>query len=243
MDDYEKAFYDYQTLARGLLDKNALQIRFDKLASFYGRRLKKFLPKSKDALCLDVPCGYGNFLYFLDINGYVNIVGIDSDKKQIDLAKLMQLPAELGDAFEVLSDKEQSYDLITSLDFIEHLSKDAALIFLDLCFKRLNAGGKLILRAPCSDGPFGSHDTWNDITHKWAMTSNLLRTLLEMEGFTNINILDERPQPTGFVELIRWLIFLPSKFMADIICICLGMRPPKIWSRSMIAVACKPQNV
>lgn len=239
MNEYEKAYYSYQTQARGLLDANALRIRFEKLARWYGGRLRKFLPDSKNALCLDVPCGYGNFLYFLDLKGYLNIAGIDSDEKQIALAKLMKLPAEFGDAFEVLSAEDKSYDLISSLDFIEHLSKDDALMFLQMCYQRLNIGGRLILRAPCADGPFGSHDAWNDITHKWGLTSNVLRTLLEMKGFSDIKILDERPQPTGFVDSVRWLIFLPTKVIADVICMGLGMRPPTIWSRSMIAVAYK----
>ena len=239
MYDYEKAYYSYQTKARGLLDANSLRARFEKLARWYGSRLKKYLPNSKEACCLDLPCGYGNFLYFLKSNGYLNIEGIDSDEKQIALAKLMNLPAELGDAFKVLSSTQKSYDLISSLDFIEHLSKDDALEFLQMCHQNLNVGGRLILRVPCADGPFGSHDAWNDITHKWAMTSNVLRTLLEMEGFSDINILDERPQPTGFVESVRWLIFFPTKFIAEATCIGLGMRPPKIWSRSMIAIASK----
>ena len=71
------------------------------------------------------------------------------------------------------------------------------------------------------------------------MTSNVLKTLLEMEGFSDIKIFDERPLPTGLVDSVRWLIFIPTKVIADAFCICLGMRPPKIWSRSMIAVACK----
>ena len=239
MDDYEKAYYSYQTQARGLLDANALQFRFEKLSQWYGGRLRKFLPDSKKAKCLDVPCGYGNFLYFLELNGYLNIVGIDSDEKQIALAKLINLPAEFGDAFEVLSAKDKSYDLISSLDFIEHLNKDDVLMFLRMCYERLNIGGRLILRAPCADGPFGSHDAWNDITHKWGLTSNVLRTLLEMKGFSDIKILDERPQPTDLLNSIRWLIFLPTKAIADVICMGLGMRPPAIWSRSMFAIAYK----
>lgn len=241
MEEYEKAYYSFQTQARGLLDANALRSRFAKLARWYGSRLGKFLPESKTALCLDVPCGYGNFLYFLEVNGYRNSLGIDSDEKQIALAKLMRLPAEIGDAFEVLSAEDRTFDLISSLDFIEHLSKDDALKFLRMCYNRLNFGGRLILRAPCGDGPFGSHDAWNDITHKWGLTSNVLRTILQMQGFSDIKILDERPQPTSLIDSIRWLVFFPTKAMADILCMALGMRPPAIWSRSMIAVANKAE--
>jgi len=242
MESYEKAYYDYQTKARGLQTRESLTARFMKLAKWYDGRLKFYLPKDKQARCLDVPCGFGNFLYFLKGKGYSNIQGVDLDAKQVELAALVDLPAIQGDAFQILSDAEASFDQISSLDFIEHLDKDKVLKFLSLTFAALKSGGTLILRAPCGDGPFGAHDAWNDLTHQWGMTSNVVRTLLEMHGFENIRILDERPQPGGVVDTVRWLIFFPAKMIADGFCIALGMRPPAIWTRSMIAIGYKPKK-
>ncbi len=239
MENYERKYYDYQTKARGLLSVNVLHKNFDKLAHWYGYRFKKYLQSEKDAQCLDVPCGYGNFLFFLKRNGYMNTIGYDLDTKQIDLAKLMELPAKIGDAFEVLENENKNYDLISSMDFIEHLSKEKALEFLKLCFDHLNNGGILIIRTPCADGPFGAHDVYNDITHKWGMTSNLLNSILDMLGFTEVIILDERPQPTSILNVVRWLIFPLAKFVVNCICLTLGLRPPVIWTRSMIAIGRK----
>ena len=236
---YRETYYNYQTKARGLLDANALEKHFSRLGKWYWARLKNWLPGNSNISCLDVPCGYGNFLYFLRSKGYQNIRGLDIDRAQVALAGLLGLPAEVGDAFVLLSEPQLSFDLVSSFDFIEHISKDDALRFLMLCRDRLNDGGVLILRTPCADGPFGSHDANNDLTHEWAMSSNVLQTILEMSGFSSVEILDERPQPTGLVEAIRWLLFYPSRFLANLICIGLGMRPPRIWSRSMIAVARK----
>jgi 2-polyprenyl-3-methyl-5-hydroxy-6-metoxy-1,4-benzoquinol methylase len=240
MEPYEKAYYDYQTQARGLLTEESLVARFKKLMRFYGKRLDGFLPRDREARCLDIPCGYGNFLYFLKAKGYSNIQGIDLDPKQVELAQLVDLPAVQGDAFAILSDSKSSADLITSLDFIEHLDKNKVLEFLALTYDYLRPGGTLILRAPCGDGPFGSHDAWNDLTHQWGMTSNVIRTLLKMYGYKNIRILDERPQRGGVVDTLRWLVFFPTKMLADAFCIALGMRPPAIWTRSMIAIGQKP---
>lgn len=236
--NYRESYYSYQTKARGLLDAASLKSHFDRLGKWYWARLKHNLPKKIDAKCLDMPCGYGNFLYFLRSKGYVDIRGYDLDESQVELAKLLGLPAFVGDVFEVLA-TEEKYDLISSFDFIEHVSKDDALRFLGLCRSRLIENGLLILRAPCADGPFGAHDANNDITHEWSMTSNVLKTILEMSGFSKVEILDERPQPTSFVETIRWLVFYPSKLTANLLCIGLGMRPPRVWSRSMIAIARK----
>ncbi|PIW44358.1 MAG: class I SAM-dependent methyltransferase [Zetaproteobacteria bacterium CG12_big_fil_rev_8_21_14_0_65_54_13] len=238
--DYKSVYYDYQTKARGLLAKESLTARFEQLARWYDGRLSPHLPKDKQARCLDVPCGFGNFLYFLNGKGYQNIQGIDLDSKQVELAKLVGLPAEQGDAFQILSGEGASFDLVTSLDFIEHLDKDKVLEFLSLIYNGLKPGGTIILRAPCGDGPFGAHDAWNDLTHQWGMTSNVVRTLLEMHGFENVKILDERPQPGSIVDTVRWLVFFPAKMIADGFCMALGMRPPAIWTRSMIAIGHKP---
>jgi len=240
MQSYEKIYYDYQVQARGLLTEDSLLTHFNKLARWYNARLKRYLPVDRDAQCLDVPCGYGNFLYFLKSKGYSNIQGIDLDEKQVELAKILGLPASECDAFELLSDEKQSFDLISSLDFIEHISKDDAVRFLSLSYQRLKPRGVLLLRAPCGDGPFGAHDAWNDLTHQWGMTSNLLRTMLDLNGFEDVKTLDERPQPTSLVDSIRWLVFFPAKALASAMCMALGMRPPTIWTRSMIAIAYKP---
>lgn len=237
--NYSDRYYKYQTKARGLLDRGSLERHFNKLSRWYSARLKKYLPVSLNARCLDIPCGYGNFLYFLNSRGYRNIQGFDLDEAQVKLANLLNLPAVAKDVFSVLSTADESYDLISSIDFIEHLSKDNALIFIDECKKSLKVGGVLIIRTPCADGPFGAHDAANDLTHEWSMTSNVLRTILEMSGFSKVELLDERPQPTSFFETMRWIVFFPSKIAASIFCIGLGMRPPQIWSRSMIAVAYK----
>ncbi|RLL51947.1 class I SAM-dependent methyltransferase [Mariprofundus sp. EBB-1] len=243
MADYKSIYYGYQTKARGLLDEHSLRLQFEKMAKWYACRLSPFLPENPDAHCLDLPCGFGNFLYFLEGRGYKNTLGLDLDAEQVRLARLLNLPAEEGDALLHLQSKPNQYDLISSLDFIEHLSKDDALALIELCMQALRPGGRLILRAPCADGPFGAHDAWNDMTHEWGLTSNVLRTILELNGFQNIELLDERPQPTGLVDTVRWLVFFPTRLVANMFCMGLGLRPPRIWTRSMMAVARKPEDL
>lgn len=235
---YSKRFYDFQTEGRGIQDAASLRKLFKKLSKYYWARLRKYIPKNKNSMCLDVASGYGNFVYMLNARGYFNVIGCDTDKKQVYLASLLNLPVKTADAFELLS-KDQKYDLISAFDFIEHLSKDSAIKFLDECFLSLKKDGCLILRVPSMDSPFGAHDAFNDITHEWAMTSTLLKAVLTMCGFNRVTILDERPQPTSFINFFRWVAYFFAKSLANIFCILLGVRPPKVWSRSMILVAYK----
>ncbi len=242
MVSHEEAYYAHQTQARGVLDAAALERRFRSLARWYACRLGPFLPASRQAVWLDLPCGYGNFLYFLRRMGYTRISGYDADPKQVHLARLLDLPAEERDAFAVLDDNSRSFDAIASVDFLEHLSRDAAVRFLAACRARLRPAGVLILRMPCADGPFGSHDAWNDLTHQWAATSNLLRSLLQMSGFERIQILDERPQPYNLRNRIRLLAFHAARLLTSLWVAALGVTPPAVWSLSMWAVAYVPKD-
>jgi 2-polyprenyl-3-methyl-5-hydroxy-6-metoxy-1,4-benzoquinol methylase len=236
----DEAAYAYQTRARGLLDRRALEAAFEAAARSYEARLGKFLPDDRGATCLDVPCGYGNMLYFLRRRGYETLAGWDLDSAQVALARLLDLPAREGDCFDALADPAAAYDVVTSVDFVEHLDRDRALEFLALCFARLRPGGLLILRTPCADGPFGAHDRYNDLTHRWAMTSNVLQAFLGMVGFERVAILDERPQPTSLKGALRTLAFHPVRAAASLFCLALGLDPPRVWSRSMWGVGYKP---
>jgi 2-polyprenyl-3-methyl-5-hydroxy-6-metoxy-1,4-benzoquinol methylase len=237
MKPHEQAYYGYQTRARGLVTREALQQRFEKLKPWYAQRVGPFLPRSKDAACLDLPCGYGNFLYFLRAAGFAHAVGYDRDPQQVRLAQLLDLPAHDGEAFDVLGREGSRWDCISSIDFLEHLSRDQALAFLDLCRRRLAPGGVLIVRTPSADGPFGAHDRYADVTHQWAMTATVLRTVLEMAGFERVVILDERPQPYNAVNVVRLGVFHLARLAANGVCLALGLDPPALWSRSMWAVA------
>jgi 2-polyprenyl-3-methyl-5-hydroxy-6-metoxy-1,4-benzoquinol methylase len=240
MEDYAQRYYAYLTVARGLFDAASLRRRFDVLARWYAQRLRNHLPRDRGAAWLDVPCGSGNFLYFLRRVGYRRITGCDADPEQVRLARLLDLPAETADALTVLADDQRCWDAISALDFVEHLSRGDALRFLELCRARLSPGGVLILRTPCADGPFGAHDRYNDLTHQWAMTSNLAVAVMAMVGFERVAILDERPRPTGAVNAARWLISGVATAAAATLCHAVGVAPPRVWTRSMWIVGYRP---
>ena len=50
------------------------------------KRFKGTLPEDKDARIIDVACGAGHFLYFLQNQEYTNAWGIDSSKEQLETA-------------------------------------------------------------------------------------------------------------------------------------------------------------
>ncbi len=233
-------YFRFLAEARAETDLTVLRHRFERASHWYGCRLRKHLPIDRTVACLDVACGSGNFLYFLRRRGYVNIVGYDSDARQIERARALGLPVVRCDATQALAENDQTFGLISSLDFVEHLSRDEAVRFLGHCFSRLVPGGVLVLRTPSADGPFGAHDAWNDLTHRWAMTSEVLEALLEMSGFERVVVLDERPQPYNLVNVLRAATFWAVRALASVAVFALGLTPPRVWSRSMWGVGHKP---
>ena len=158
---------------------------------------------------------------------------MDFDPKQVELATFIGLNASVEDSLLFLKDKFNKYDLISSLDFLEHLTKDDLLGFLQLCFKALKKDGQFMLRIPCSDGLFGARDRYNDLTHETGFTSGAINGVLEVVGFKDIVILDERPQPYKLVNLVRWVLFVAFTGLANLVLLAIGISSPRVWTTSM----------
>jgi 2-polyprenyl-3-methyl-5-hydroxy-6-metoxy-1,4-benzoquinol methylase len=151
----------------------------------------------------------------------------------------MGVPAVCGDAFEYLSGKKEFYDVVVSLDFLEHIEKDKVLVFLKLCYESLKKGGVLILRTPCADSPFFGAAAFNDITHEWCATSGVLTELLKIIKFEKINIKDEYPAPYKLVNFIRLIIYKSVVKILNLTLNFSGIACPNIWTPNMWAVAMK----
>lgn len=235
LDPHEVLLYSRAQARLEALPPAQLQAWLRRLSRMYQLRLRRFLPPT-GARILDVPCGHGNLLQFLADRGYSDVTGVDLAETQVRLAASLGLPARVGDAFAAVDDAH-GWDAVFSLDFIEHLDRDAAVRFLALVRSRLRAGGRLFLRLPSADGPFGAHDVFNDVTHKWTLTAGAAETLLAAIGFSRVHVLDERPLPTGVVGAARWAVFHVARVFSCAWCIAMGLRPPRVWSRSMWVVA------
>ena len=74
----------------------------------------------------------------------------------------------------------ETFDLITGLDFIEHLHKDEVLRFLDGCYEALKLGGRLILQTSNAESPWVSSIRYGDFTHEACFTPKALTILLNL---------------------------------------------------------------
>ena len=212
---------------------------YERLVPIYKGRFGAVLPVIRSARLLDLPCGSGNVSYFLRKMGYTNVDSIDFDEKQVHLARMLGLTATVADGLDWLRSHTSCYDAILCLDFLEHLDKDNALQFLQLCNAALNPGGVLVLRTPCAEGPFAGTAVFNDLTHEWAATSGVIRDILAIAGFAAVNISDEGPVPYKLVNWVRWLAFQTTCAIGRFWGNFTGLGCPTIWTPNMWAVAKK----
>ncbi|NQS89514.1 class I SAM-dependent methyltransferase, partial [Patescibacteria group bacterium] len=82
-EDRTKIFNDYFNSI--FKDSNVLTPeQFEKTADSYEAKFGEFIPQDKNSRILDIGCGCGHFLYYLQKNGYTNFYGIDVSSQQVD---------------------------------------------------------------------------------------------------------------------------------------------------------------
>lgn len=154
--------------------------------------VEPLLPKSKDICIIEVGTGYGHFLKYLADNKYSRIWGID-----ISEALMNNVRSNLGhrverlevaDARSFFPEHKDSFDVITILDMIEHVTLPDAKELLVEARKALKPGGRIILRTPNMANILGNYSLYMDITHRHGYTEWSLIHLLEECGFTDAKV-------------------------------------------------------
>jgi len=172
----------------------------------YDTFLKGWLPE-KNVAILDVACGGGNLLHFFKTRGYADLQGVDVSPEQVALSKQVTENITEANTIDYLVEKQQSYDLITGLDIIEHFQKSEVLKFLDASYGALKPGGRIILQTPNAGSPWGMMVRYGDFTHEVAFGPNSLKQLLSLCGFSEIESRETGPVIHGVLSLGRFLIW------------------------------------
>lgn len=174
---------------------------------------ERFLPKEKDTKILDIGCGNGGFVYFLNSLGYRNAHGIDFSPEQIEIAKKLGIKnVECADLREFLKGKQGYYNLIFARDVIEHFNKDEILDILRLIYDSLNSGA-VVIQTPNAEGPLGSKYRYGDFTHEIAFTRSSLNQVLKVAGFNDTAFYPTGPVPKGFKSAVRFLLWKGIEIM------------------------------
>ena len=133
---------------------------------FYDGFLQEIISRFPQCKLLDIGCGRGEWLIKCTDLG-INSIGIDNNESMLDICLEKGLNIKYGEALEILKTCENnSFHIISSFHFIEHISFEMFLEILDQCKRILVPGGALIFETPSIDNILVSlKDFYLDPTH------------------------------------------------------------------------------
>lgn len=175
----------------------------------YRHYLEGWLPGALDVPILDIGCGNGRFLRFLQDRGFRNVTGVDRSPVQVRRSREHAPGAEvlLGDAGIVLRDRNATFGAILAIDVLEHLTRDELFEHLELILQGLRPGGALIAQVPNGASPFFGAIRHGDLTHELAFTEDSLRHALQVSGFQDVEFRECGPVSKNLTGAIRRAIW------------------------------------
>lgn len=189
-------------------DSNLMtKAHYEKTAKEYDELYQNILPENEDSNILDIGCGTGHFLYYLEKKGYKNNFGIDISRQQIKFCKEnITKKVKNIDAFEFLDRKENRYDVIAAHDLLEHIPKNESIKLMKLVYHSLSSQGCFIVRVPNMSNPFSSDSRYRDFTHELGYTEKSLAQALKVSGFKKIEIFSSRTKTRSLKNKVRYLL-------------------------------------
>lgn len=156
---------------------------------YFRRNYLPHLPRRADARIVDLGCGLGHFLFFLQRAGYTNILGVDVGRECIDACRARGFPVVEEEICTFLEQQSEPADAFILNDVLEHQTKDLMWLMLELIRRRLAPRGVLLVKVPNVAHPFlGTDSRYLDITHEVGFNENSLEQVLLMAGFTDVHV-------------------------------------------------------
>ncbi|MEO0250249.1 MAG: class I SAM-dependent methyltransferase [candidate division WOR-3 bacterium] len=151
---------------------------------FVGRReliltlVQDWLGEHSNGLFLEAGCGTGAMLKTLEQWGLV--IGVDLATPALEFCRRRGCAYLVQASVERLPFPEETFDLITALDLLEHVEDDQGA--LSEFYRVLKPGGLLALTVPAYRFLWSGHDI--ALHHKRRYTASLLRSRLKQAKFT-----------------------------------------------------------
>ena len=205
---------------------------------------RKFLPGDLNARILDIGCGMGQFLYYLNSKGYQNITGVDLSPEQVEFCQNNVTPNVLltTDIIAFLVERPQSWEYIIFKDVIEHIPRAQVIPTLSAIFQSLAPGGTVVLATGNLASPAGMFVRYIDFTHESGFTENSLRQVLKAVGFKDVVVTGCSPVMYSWRSYFRVAIQqLFHQFLRLMYSVDRGWdAAPKVLSSVLIAHAVRP---
>ena len=209
----------------------------ERRARVWRRHFGDLIPPKRDAAILDVGCGEGGFLWWLDRLGYTNSRGIEISGEQVAVAQSLGIRAEQADLWDVVGTQAGAFDLILYRNVLEHFSRPQVLDILERTKRALSPGGRLVVQVPNGESPFFGRIRYGDFTHELAFTRSSVTQVLKMIGFEEIQVRPVPPVPESARGMLRLPLWKLVEFFYKILLFAEVGRGRGVVTMDLIAVA------
>ena len=209
MNGYKEEIYkNYRSYHNDLLYGRPTLDSFKKNFSSWNYYYAKFLPLNRKAKLLDIGCGEGGFVYFLNKIGYSNVSGVDLSEEQIRLGQGLGIAGlQLADLREFLNSKKETFDCIIARDVIEHFTRQEAFDIVNQVNSALKPEGVFIMQVPNGEGINMSSIFYGDYTHEVAYSHLSARQLFLNTGFSEVASHPLGPVPHSLKGTVRYVLW------------------------------------
>lgn len=136
------------------------------------------LPAGPAMRVLDAGCGSGRLLD--ELRGYGHVTGLDLNPDSVEIARSRGHEDVVQGPVEQLPWAEETFDLVISLDMVEHTVDDRAT--LRELRRVTKAGGRFLMTVPALRALWSSHDVFNN--HHRRYDRRMVRALAADTGWT-----------------------------------------------------------
>lgn len=207
-DTYRQRAYDHYRSTAAANPLISSRMSFTSKVRQNRQRWRRFLPHDKNASIPDLGCGSGEFLYFLQEEGYNHLYGVDISPEQVKAAQALKLEnVEQGDVREYVQQHMEMFDVIAAFSLLEHLERDEMLELLDGVVQALRPRGLFLAVMPNSKSFFSARVRYGDITHEQSFTPKSIVQICAIVGLEPVAILERGPLVHGIVSMFRWIVW------------------------------------
>lgn len=174
---------------------------------------RRFFPQDKSSSILDIGIGRGEMLTCAKKWGYSHYLGLDISPSIVNFCSKLDLNCELTDnTTNWLKQNENSFDLITLLDVLEHVPKSETIEFLKALYNSLKPNGVIIIQTPNLQAVDGQLHRYNDFTHEFGYIEHSLKQVLVTAGFAKMSFhgfeyLTGNPLKISIAKFIRNILW------------------------------------
>lgn len=192
----------------------------------------------KDSAVLDLGCGYGSFLFFLQSHGYRDVTGVDISTEEIVVCKELfeSYKFHQADIHDYINTTDKKFDVVYLSHVLEHVEKERIFNFLEKIRDILTDTGIFIIVVPNSAAYFNAAAVrYGDLTHVVGFTDLSLRQTLTVTGFKSIEMRNFYGVGKPWLNPLRKAVMVSFEMFIQI----LGYDKQAVYTPSLLAIAQK----